>query len=101
MFQLILNAYNSLLNIFNTIQFNGHSIFAWCVAIFLLSAIVRFIFPLLGLHLGVGTLAGSTVASGIRASLSDADDNKVSKKSKKTYDTDEFADLAYKRGLRE
>lgn len=65
MFAFLLNVYRGFIGIFDGIQFNGTSILLWGMVPFILTAVVRFVLPMLHIPAGFGILnsAGSVVRS--------------------------------------
>lgn len=65
MFAFLLNVYRGFVGLFDGIEFNGTSILLWGMVPFLLTAVVRFVLPLLHIPVGFGIInrAGSVVRS--------------------------------------
>lgn len=65
MFAFLLNVYRGFVGLFDGIEFNGTSILLWGMVPFILTAVVRFVLPLLHIPVGFGIInrAGSVVSS--------------------------------------
>lgn len=90
MFAFLLNVYQSFVNLFDGIEFNGTSILLWGMVPFLLTAVIRFVLPMLHIPVGFGIInrAGSVVSEGSR--YMDRHYNTVSKSSKPVSKYDRF-----------
>lgn len=91
MFRLLLWTYQSFLNLFDGIQFNGLSIIAWGLAPFILGAIIRFVMPMLHLPVGHGILSGfSYISSRYQSGKDDGSVSKNAKPPRSPYSTKPF-----------
>lgn len=90
MFAFLLNVYQSFVTLFDGIEFNGTSILLWGMVPFLLTAVIRFVLPMLHIPVGFGIInrAGSVVSEGSR--YMDRHHNTVSQSSKPVSKYDRF-----------
>lgn len=53
MFEFLYDIYNKFLYLTSNLEFNGRPLLAWALGVFALSAIIRFVLPLLGMPHGM------------------------------------------------